>query len=91
MGTRRRGMIVLAVATAAIAILFTAVAWAHIERASYWPDPAGETVDGVQAGGQVPEIRSLFSALKEKLPGTTRVVCQGEDGEQSLSRLDAVD
>jgi Right handed beta helix region len=88
MAKRRRRIIALAVGTAAVAIVIPAVALGHIERASYWPDPAGETVDGVQAGGQVPEARSLFSALEEKPPGTTRVVCQGEDGEQSLSRLD---
>jgi hypothetical protein len=87
MATHRRGITVLAVATAAIGIIVPAVASAHIERASYWPDPAGDTVDGVQAGGQVPAILSLFSALNEKLPGTTRVVCQGEDGEQSIARL----
>jgi hypothetical protein len=88
MARRRRRMIALAVGTAAVAIVVPAVALAHIERASYWPDPAGETVGGVQAGGEVPEIRSLFSALQEKPPGTTRVVCQGEDGEESLNRLD---
>jgi Right handed beta helix region len=87
MAQRRRRIIALAVGTVAVAILVPALAFAHIERASYWPDPAGETVDGVQAGGQVPAIRSLFSALDEKLPGTTRVVCQGEDGQLSISRL----
>jgi hypothetical protein len=80
-------MLAVAVATAAVAILVPALASAHIERASYWPDPAGETVGGVQAGGRVPAVRSLFSALNEKLPGTTRVVCQGENGEQSIGRL----
>lgn len=87
MATHRRGIIALAVATAGVSLLVAAVASAHIERAAYWPDPDGETVGGVQAGGQVPEVRSLFSALNEKLPGATRVVCQGENGEQSISRL----
>src|SRR5918994_1434153 len=85
--THRRGTVALAVAAGAVAIALPAVALAHIERAGYWPDPEGETVGGVQAGGEVPTARSLSSALNEKLPGTTRVVCQGTDGEQSIARL----
>ena len=77
----RRGIAIAAVAF--IAVLVPTVAFAHVERASYWPNPAGENVGGVQAGGQVPTVRKLFSALKKKPPGKTRVVCQ----KNSLKRL----
>ncbi|MGH2923695.1 MAG: hypothetical protein ACRDKH_06685, partial [Solirubrobacterales bacterium] len=49
---------------------------AHIERASYWPDPGADTADGVPTGGAVPDVRSLFSALDGGAVGETRVVCQ---------------
>ena len=49
---------------------------AHVERPSYFPDPAPDTSVSPAAGGQVPKIRSLFSALKKKPAGKTRVVCQ---------------
>ena len=42
------------------------MASAHLERSGYWPDPAG---------GKVPKVRSLASALKFG-PKTTRVVCK---------------
>jgi hypothetical protein len=63
--------------------LLTAAASAHIERASYWPDPAPDRSVNPPAGGKVPEIRSLGSALVRGLPGQTRVVCQ----QDSLKRL----
>ena len=62
------GVIVLAVVTGASA---------HIERASYWPDPAPDTAVNPPTGGEVPTVRSLFTALQKKRPGATRVVCQG--------------
>lgn len=61
-----------------------ATAFAHIERASYWPEPGGEKVGGVKTGGAVPKTRKLFSALDEKRPGQTRIVCQGK---KSIKRL----
>ncbi len=60
------------------ALVVPAVAFAHIERASYWPDPAPDTSVTPPAGGEVPKARSLFSALKKKPVGKTRVVCQGK-------------
>ena len=51
-------------------------AFAHVERPSYFPDPAPDTTVSPAAGGKVPATRSLFSALKSKPPGRTRVVCQ---------------
>jgi len=59
------------------ALLVVASASAHIERASYWPDPAPDTSMHPPAGGHVPATRSLFSALRKSPPGATRVVCQG--------------
>jgi parallel beta helix pectate lyase-like protein len=56
-------------------IALPALALAHIERASYWPDPAADTSVSPPAGGSVPAVRSLFSALNKKAPGTSRIVC----------------
>jgi hypothetical protein len=59
-------------------VLVPTLASAHVERASYWPDPAPDTSVDPPAGGAVPEIRSLFTALDSSQPGDTRVVCQGD-------------
>jgi Right handed beta helix region len=76
---RSRGRTVaIAIAATAAVIAIPTLASAHIERASYWPAPGGESVDGVQAGGQVPAVRDLFTALNKKATGDTRVVCQGK-------------
>jgi hypothetical protein len=58
------------------AVLVAASASAHVERSSYWPDPAPDTSIRPAAGGKVPKARSLFTALKRKPPGATRVVCR---------------
>src|SRR5919204_1250756 len=65
------------------ALLTPALASAHIERASYWPDPAPDCSVTPCAGGQVPTARPLASALSTTGPGVTRVVCQ----KDSLKRL----
>ncbi len=54
-------------------VVVPTLASAHIERASYWPDPAG---------GKVPKAKSLASALV-KPKGKTRVVCK----RNSLAKL----
>jgi Right handed beta helix region len=56
--------------------VLAAVASGHIERASYWPDPAPDASVNPPAGGKVPDARSLASALDDAAPGQTRVVCQ---------------
>ena len=56
-------------------IALPTLAVAHVERASYWPDPAPDTSIQSPAGGSVPAVRKLFSALKKKAPGRTVVVC----------------
>jgi hypothetical protein len=58
------------------ALILATVASGHIERASYWPDPAPDGSVSPPTGGKVPEARSLASALKRKPPGRTRVVCK---------------
>jgi Right handed beta helix region len=76
--THRRRKLIVAIAIAAFAVLIPAVAFAHIERASYWPDPAPDASVKPAAGGSVPAVRKLFSALdknKKKNAGKTRVVC----------------
>src|SRR3954463_9382867 len=73
MNGRRLLITMLAIAAT---LLLAAPALAHVERASYWPDPAPDCSIKPCTGGQVPEVRSLASALDSKLPGNTRVVCQ---------------
>ncbi len=61
---------------AALAALLPATALAHLERPSYWPDPAPDTSVSPPAGGKVPSARSFGSAITGKGPGEVRVVCQ---------------
>jgi hypothetical protein len=70
------------------AIAFPAVAQAHIERPSYWPDPAPDKSVSPPAGGHVPKIRSLGSALKKKPPGKTLVVCQKHSLKRARNSID---
>ena len=73
-GRRRNGILAIGVLAA---LILPAIAFAHIERASYWPDPAPDRSVKPPAGGHVPKIRSLASALDKSKPGDTRVVCKG--------------
>jgi parallel beta helix pectate lyase-like protein len=57
-----------------LALALPALAAAHIERPSFWPDPAPDNSVKPAAGGKVPKARTLSSALKK--PGDTFVVCQ---------------
>jgi hypothetical protein len=82
---RRRRWIVGLVATAAL-LIAAPFAGGHIERASYWPNPAPERVGGVKTGGKVPQVRKLFTALDRKPPGRTRVVCQGRSSFRMLEK-----
>jgi len=65
---------VLVTAVSLGALLAPTLASAHVERASYWPDPAPDCTVSPCAGGQVPTPRSLSSAISPK--SVTRVVCQ---------------
>jgi hypothetical protein len=63
----------IAVLAGALTLSITAAAPAHIERASYWPDPKPDKASGVTTGGAVPKAKTLASALSNK---ATKVVCQ---------------
>src|SRR5688572_9973603 len=63
------------------ALALPAVASAHLERPSYWPDPTPDTEVSPPAGGEVPKARSLGSAVTGDGPGKVRVVCQGNSLE----------
>ena len=84
---RRPGTWIAFVAAAATLLVLPALALAHLERPSYWPDPRPDKSVSPPAGGDVPEIRTLKSAATGKGPGEVRVVCKGNDGGKSLSLL----
>lgn len=75
----RRAILALVIAASAI-VAIPQAAQAHVERPSYWPDPKPDcsvSVSGAPcAGGEIPTVRSLASALDNSRPGTTRVVCK---------------
>jgi hypothetical protein len=73
--TASRLLFLVASVTLVMAVV-TATAFGHVERSSYWPDPAPDRSVKPAAGGKVPKARSLASALRAKPPGRTRVVCQ---------------
>jgi hypothetical protein len=62
-------------------------AGAHLERPSYWPDPAPDRSVSPPAGGEVPKQRSLRSAVTGKGPGKVTVVCKGPNGRKSIGLL----
>ena len=74
-----RGRLALTIAMVGC-LLVAAPASAHVERASYWPDPQPDCSISPCAGGQVPTPRTLDSALSE---ANTKVVCQPD----SMTRL----
>jgi hypothetical protein len=76
---------VLAVLIGAVTV--PAAASAHLERASYWPDPRPDTGVTPPAGGEVPKARSLASAVSGHGPGEVRVVCRGANAAVSMQRL----
>jgi hypothetical protein len=80
--TRRSGIV--AAGAVSLAILVPATAWAHVERSTFWPDPAPDTSVKPAAGGEVPDYRPLKTALNKKKPGDTRIVCQ--DDSLSLAK-----
>ena len=74
-----RGRLALTIAAVGC-LLVAAPASAHVERASYWPDPQPDCSISPCAGGQVPTPRTLASAVSD---ASTKVVCQPD----SMSRL----
>ncbi|MCZ4499348.1 MAG: hypothetical protein JWQ74_1901 [Marmoricola sp.] len=71
----RRSLLALAIVLSAF-LAFPPAAQAHVERPSYWPKPTADCAVRPCAGGAVPTIRSLSSALITSKPGRTRVVCK---------------
>src|SRR5687767_3147671 len=71
----------------AIAALATTAASAHLERPSYWPDPAPDTSISPPAGGKGPKARSLASAVTGKGPGEVRVVCKKSSLNRALASI----
>ena len=86
MGTGMRGRLVVIATVFAFAGLAMPAA-AHLERPSYWPDPAPDTSVKPAAGGEVPKARTLSSAVSGKGPGEVRVVCVGDEAKKSLKLL----
>ena len=87
--THHRGTLIVAIAIAAVAVLVPALAFAHVERASYWPNPAADTSVKPAAGGKVPAVRKIFSALNKKAPGKTRVVCSQRPSKKAAKHASA--
>src|SRR4051794_30079013 len=73
----KRVVLVLVVAVGGV-LAVPQMAQAHVERPSYWPDPAADCSVSPCAGGAVPTARTLASALDPSLAGKTRVVCQSD-------------
>lgn len=71
----RRFLLSLAIAFSAV-LVAPQMAQAHVERPSYWPVPTADCSVSPCAGGAVPTIRTLASALDTSKPGRTRVVCR---------------
>ena len=80
-GVRRK----VVIGTAVLGLVAPGAAMAHLERPSYWPDPAPDTSVSPPAGGAVPTARTLRSAVTGEGPGQVRVVCKGEQGARSLT------
>ena len=70
-----------------VAALVATTASAHLERPSYWPDPAPDASISPPAGGKVPKARSLASAVTGKGPGEVRVVCKGNSLDLALQSI----
>src|SRR5829696_9952405 len=64
----RRGASLAAVVSA-VMLALPALALAHLERPSYWPDPRPDNSVSPPAGGKVPDARSLKSAARGAGPG----------------------
>src|SRR5687767_387752 len=80
----RFGLVVVAMA---LFLGLPALAAAHLERPSYWPDPAPDTSITTPAGGGVPQARSLASAVTGKGPGDVHVVCQKRSLDRALKSI----
>ncbi|MBA3327946.1 MAG: right-handed parallel beta-helix repeat-containing protein [Solirubrobacterales bacterium] len=77
-----------ALGATAIGLVVPGAALAHLERPSYWPDPAPDASITPAAGGGVPAARSLSSAVTKRRSargsGRVRVVCDGANRKRSF-------
>ena len=73
----RTRVLVAFAASVVIGLAVVVAASAHIERASYWPDPAPDNSVSPPAGGKVPAVRTLGFALNKRRRSKLKVVCQG--------------
>ena len=80
-----RRTLLLASITAIFALALPALALAHLERPSYWPDPRPDKSVSPPAGGEVPKQRSLASALNGD--DDLFVACKGRDARKSMYLL----
>jgi hypothetical protein len=76
-----------ALAWVVVGLLVPASAVAHVERPSYWPDPAPDCSVQPCTGGTVPDERTLASALDDSAVGDTRVVCQPDSLKRAKSSI----
>jgi hypothetical protein len=83
-----RGRLALGIVIAVV-LGAPAAALAHIERPSYWPDPAADTSVSPPAGGAVPKIRPPATALDDNALGDTRVVCQADSMDRLRNSISA--
>jgi hypothetical protein len=86
-GVSTRGARCAALLSPLVLLAMPALSSAHPERPSYWPDPAPDRSVHPAAGGKVPTVRSLASAVTGKGSGGVNVVCKGLDGRASLAKL----
>src|SRR5438105_13614818 len=90
---RRAGQRIGAASAAALlaALVIPAIAAAHIERASYWPDPKPDCSISPCAGGEVLTARSLASAVNTVVAptcssrGSVRLSLRGPKGQRLRS------
>ena len=83
----RSGHRIVVGAAVLTAVGLPSAALAHLERPSYWPDPAPDRSVKPAAGGMVPALRSLATAVSGEGAGDVRVVCRGDEGTTSLRLL----
>jgi Right handed beta helix region len=79
----------LIAATTVLLAIATGVASGHVERSSYWPNPAADTSVSPAAGGKVPKARGLASSLRRKARGDTYVVCKQSSLRRALRSIRA--
>ena len=87
LGSRAARLVLAALTGLTVLVVLPSAAQAHVERPSYWPDPAPDCSVNPCAGGKVPTARSLASALDRSARGTTRVVCQGDSLDRVRSSI----